>query len=150
MSNKHEAREPGTSPARLGSMRARAGPTRISGPGSDRKLGTTRLPLSLLSPLFCTKTCLPARFFHAKWTGPARLGPLRTGLGQGNKPAGLDGPAPRHCCTWDPAAAPASPRPRTSRDASRVLHSSRMHCMAIPATMCAPFLGYCPPTASSP
>jgi hypothetical protein len=44
MSNKHEARElgtkPGLSPARPGYMRARAGPARISGPDSDRKLGT--------------------------------------------------------------------------------------------------------------
>jgi hypothetical protein len=48
MSNKHEAREPGTKPvvwarsepARSGSMRARAGLARISGPGSDKKLGT--------------------------------------------------------------------------------------------------------------
>jgi hypothetical protein len=31
---------PGPSPARPGYMRARAGPARISGPGSDRKLGT--------------------------------------------------------------------------------------------------------------
>jgi hypothetical protein len=31
---------PGPSPARPGSMRARAGPARISGPGSDKKLGT--------------------------------------------------------------------------------------------------------------
>jgi hypothetical protein len=30
----------GPSPARPGYMRARAGPARISGPGSDRKLGT--------------------------------------------------------------------------------------------------------------
>jgi hypothetical protein len=81
-------------------MRARAGPARISGPGSDRKLGmvdkpgTTRLLLSLLSPLFCTKTCLPdrlARFFRAKRAGPARLGPLRARLGQEIEPAGLDG-----------------------------------------------------------
>jgi hypothetical protein len=76
-------------PARPGSMRTRAGPARISGPGSDGKLGTTRLPLSPLSPLFCTETCLlarlarfSARFFCAKRVGPARLGPLRAGLGQ--------------------------------------------------------------------
>jgi hypothetical protein len=31
---------PGPSPARPGYMQARAGPARISGPGSDRKLGT--------------------------------------------------------------------------------------------------------------
>jgi hypothetical protein len=31
---------PGPSLARPGSMRVLAGPTRISGPGSDRKLGT--------------------------------------------------------------------------------------------------------------
>jgi hypothetical protein len=43
MSNKHEAREPGTKPvfwARSEPGMARAGPARISGPGSDRKLGT--------------------------------------------------------------------------------------------------------------
>jgi hypothetical protein len=45
MSNKYEAREPGTKPAfwvwsEPGYMRARAGPARISGPGLDRKLGT--------------------------------------------------------------------------------------------------------------
>jgi hypothetical protein len=64
------------------------------------KPDTARLPLSLLIPLFCTKTCLSARlarfsvrFFRAKRAGPARLGPLRAGLGQEIEPAGLDGPA---------------------------------------------------------
>jgi hypothetical protein len=32
-----------------------------------------------------------ARFFRAKRHGPARLGPLRAGLGQKIEPAGLDG-----------------------------------------------------------
>jgi hypothetical protein len=52
----------------------------------------------LFGPLFCTKTCLSGRlarfsvrFFRAKWAGPARLGPLRAGLGQEIEPAGLDG-----------------------------------------------------------
>jgi hypothetical protein len=92
---------PGPSPARPGSMQARAGPARISGPGSDKKLGTVgydtaRLPLTMLSLLFCTKTCFSARlarFFRAKRVGPARLGPLRAGLGQEIEPAGLEGPA---------------------------------------------------------
>jgi hypothetical protein len=60
----------------------------------------TRLPLSPLSPLFYTKTCLPARlarfsvrFFRAKRVGPARLGPLRAEFGQEIEPAGLDDPA---------------------------------------------------------
>jgi hypothetical protein len=47
MSNKHEAREPGTKPivwpgpsmARSGFMRARAGPARISGPGQETRHG---------------------------------------------------------------------------------------------------------------
>jgi hypothetical protein len=112
MTNKHEARGPDTKPVvwarsepgTAGSMRARASPTRISGLGSDRKLDTVgkpttaHLPLSPLSPLFCTKTTLPAhlarilaRFFRAKRAGPTRLGPLRTGLGQEIEPAGLDG-----------------------------------------------------------
>jgi hypothetical protein len=39
-----------------------------------------------LSPLF-------GPFFRAKRTGPARLGPLRSGLGQKIKPAGSAGPA---------------------------------------------------------
>jgi hypothetical protein len=34
-----------------------------------------------------------ARFFRAKRAGPARLGPLRAGLGQKIKPAGTAGPA---------------------------------------------------------
>jgi hypothetical protein len=33
-----------------------------------------------------------ARFFRAKRAGPARLGPLRAGLGQEIEPACLDGP----------------------------------------------------------
>ena len=42
MANKHEAHEPGMKPAvwaRFEPGTARAGPTRISGLGSDRKLG---------------------------------------------------------------------------------------------------------------
>jgi hypothetical protein len=53
-----------------------------------------------VKPVFYTKTCLPARlarfsarFFRAKRTGLARLGPLRTGLGQEIESAGSAGPA---------------------------------------------------------
>jgi hypothetical protein len=63
------------------------------------KPDTTRLSLSPLSPLFCTKTCLPIRltrfsdrFFRAKRAGPTRLDPLRAGLIQEIEPAGLDDP----------------------------------------------------------
>ena len=71
MTNKHEAHEP----------------------------GTARLPLSPLSLLFYTKTCLSVRlarflvrFFRAKRVDPARLGPMRDKLGQEIKPVGLDNP----------------------------------------------------------
>jgi hypothetical protein len=53
-----------------------------------------RLPLSPLNLLFYTKTCLTARiarFFRAKRTGSARLGPLRAGLEQEIEPACLHG-----------------------------------------------------------
>jgi hypothetical protein len=116
----------GPSLTRPGSMRARADPARISGPGSDRKLGTvgkpdtTRLPLSPLSPLFCTKTCLPTRlarfsdrFFRAKRADPTRLDPLRARLRQEIEPAGLDGPP-------DFLTVPGGPNPKRTR-----LHGTR-------------------------
>jgi hypothetical protein len=96
MSNKHEAREPGTKPAFW--ARSEPSTTRLyAGPGQP---GTARLALSPLSPLFYTKTCFSARiarfsarFFRAKRAGPARLGPLRAGLRQEIEPACLADPA---------------------------------------------------------
>jgi hypothetical protein len=76
MANKHEAREPGTKFA----VWARS------------ESGTARLPLSTLSPLFCTKTCFLARFFRVKRAGPPRLGLLRVRLRQTIKHAGLADP----------------------------------------------------------
>jgi hypothetical protein len=60
--------------------------------------------------------CLPARiarFFGAKRADPARLGPLRAGLGQEIEPACLDGPARFSNRVWraGPKTGRASPGP---------------------------------------
>jgi hypothetical protein len=115
MSNKHEAREPDTKPviwarSEPGTARFYAGPGR---PGTNKRAGlgqeTRHGGLARHDPFtskpvkpafFYTKTCLPARIarffgplFRANRAGPARLGPLRAGLGQEVEPACLDGPA---------------------------------------------------------
>jgi hypothetical protein len=66
-----------------------------------------RLPLSLLSPLFCTKPCLPARlarfsarFFRAYRAKPAHLDPLQAGLEQKNELAVLNSLAQFSYCAW--------------------------------------------------
>jgi hypothetical protein len=98
MTNKHEAREPGTrpasparsplfsldpSPARHGSMQARAGLGQETRHGGLVRHGPFNS--KPVKPAFCTKTCLPARLarFSARFFRvPARLGPLRVRLGQ--------------------------------------------------------------------
>jgi hypothetical protein len=54
-----------------------------------------------------------ARFFRAKRAGPSRLGPLRTGLGQRIKPAGLEVSArfPNRVWRAGPKTGRASPGP---------------------------------------
>jgi hypothetical protein len=114
MSNKHEAREPGTKPvvwarSEPGTARFYAGPGR---PDTNKRAGlgqeTMHGGLARYGPFsskpvkpafFYTKTCLPARidrfsarFFRAKRASSARLGPLRAGLVQEIEPACLDGP----------------------------------------------------------
>jgi hypothetical protein len=103
MSNKHEAREPGTKPVIW--ARSEPGTTRfyagLGRPGTNKRAGlgqeTRHGGLARHGPFnskpvkptfFYTKTCLPARiarfsarFFRAKRADPARLGPLRAGLG---------------------------------------------------------------------
>jgi hypothetical protein len=114
MAIKHEAREPGTKPAvwawsEPGMARFYAGPGRL---GTNKRVGlgqeTRHGGLARHGPftskhvkpaflhknvLFGPLSSLLARFFRAKRADPARLGPLRAGLGQRIKPAGSAGPA---------------------------------------------------------
>jgi hypothetical protein len=98
MSNKYEACEPGMKPviwawSEPGTTRFYVGPGR---PDTNKRArlgqeirhgGLGRhgpFTYKSVKPVFYTKTCLPtriARFFRAKWAGPARLGPLRVELG---------------------------------------------------------------------
>jgi hypothetical protein len=98
MTNKHEAREPGTKPAiwarsAPGTARFHAGPGRPStnkraGLGQEIRHGGLARH-GPVKPAFFTKTCFSTRFR----SDPVRLGPLRAELGQRIKPAGLEGPA---------------------------------------------------------
>ena len=102
MTNKHETREPGTKPVvwtrfEFGTIRFYAvlgqpDTNKRAGLGHETRHGglARQGPFNskTVKPVFCTKTCLSAhitrfsiRFFRAKRTIPARLGPLRTGLG---------------------------------------------------------------------
>jgi hypothetical protein len=131
MANKHEAREPSTKPVVW--VRSEPGTTRFyvglgrpdtnkrTGLGQEtRHRGLARDPFTSKPAFFCTKTCLPARlarfsarFFRAKRPGPARLGPLWAGLGQGIEPAGLEGPVRFSNRAWraGPKTGRASPGP---------------------------------------
>jgi hypothetical protein len=83
MTSKHEAREPGTKPAVW--AQSEPGTNKRAGPWQETKHGGLVQPgpftSKLVKPAFCTKPCLQARFFRAYRAGPARLGPLRAGLG---------------------------------------------------------------------